>query len=95
MCIYSESPYEWDPKKALLNRRKHGVAFADAVTVFQDERAVTLEDSDPEETRFVTLGLDALGRVIVVAYTWRGDRVRLISARRATPAERRQYEADR
>jgi hypothetical protein len=88
-----EWPYEWDPEKALLNRRKHGVAFPDAVAVFQDECAVTMEDSDPEETRFVTLGLDSLGRVIVVAYTWRGERIRLISARRATPAERRQYEA--
>jgi len=93
MCIYSESPYEWYHEKSLQNRRKHGVAFADAVAVFQDERAVTLEDSDQEETRFVTMGLDSLGRVIVVAYTWRGDRIRLISARRATPAERRQYEA--
>lgn len=94
MCIYSDQAYEWDLHKALLNRRKHGVAFPDAVAVFQDERAVTMEDSDPEETRFVTLGLDSLRRVIVVAYTWRGDRIRLISARRATPAERRQYEAD-
>ena len=94
MYIYSESPYEWGPETALRNRRKHSVAFADAVAVFQDERAVTMEDSDPEETRFVTLGLDSLGRVIVVSYTWRGDQIRLISARRATPAERRQYEAD-
>lgn len=92
MCIYSETPYEWDRRKALLNRRKHGVAFADAVAVFYDACAITLEESMAPEARFITVGLDSLGRVIVVIYTWRGDRIRLISARRATPAERRQYE---
>ena len=87
---------EWDPRKAGANLRKRGVDFADAGTVLHDEQAITItdEDSDDEE-RFVTLGMDALGRVLVVVYTWREDRPRLISARKATPRERRQYEGAR
>ncbi|HEX9849625.1 BrnT family toxin [Candidatus Deferrimicrobium sp.] len=84
--------YEWDPKKAALNHKKHEVSFADAVTVFADDRALTFGDSQPDEERHITLGMDALAQVLVVVYTWRGDRVRIISARRATPNERRQYE---
>lgn len=84
---------QWDPKKAAANLHKHGVDFADAATVFSDERALTLRDERSEEERYITLGLDALGRVLVVVYTWRGDALRLISARKATPRERRQYGA--
>jgi uncharacterized DUF497 family protein len=84
---------EWDPGKARLNARKHGVALADAVAALEDETALTMRDPFPEdEGRWITLGLDALGRVLVVVYTWRGERVRLISARHATPRERRRYE---
>jgi uncharacterized protein len=85
--------FEWDARKASVNRRKHGIAFADATAVFEDERALTVRDdiTAVDETRMLTLGRDALGRVLVVAYTWRGDRIRLISGRRATPTERRQY----
>ena len=84
---------EWDPRKARLNARKHGVQFADSVAVLEDERALTMRDpSAHEEERWVTLGLDALGRALVVVYTWRGERVRLISARKATARERRRYE---
>lgn len=84
---------EWDPRKAKLNARKHGVQFADAVAVLEDERALTVPDpTSDEEERWITVGLDPIGRVIVVAYTWRGDNVRLISARKATPRERRLYE---
>jgi len=87
---------EWDPRKAIANRRKHGVDFADAGTVLHDEQAITIRDeSSDAEDRFVTLGMDALGRVLVVVYTWRGDRPRLISARKATPRERRHYEGTR
>lgn len=84
---------EWDPGKARLNARKHGISFADAVAVLEDEKALTMRDpfSDDEE-RWVTMGLDALGRVLVVVYTWRGESVRLISARKATPREHRRYE---
>jgi len=84
--------YEWDSKKAALNLKKHEVSFADAVTVFADDRALTFGDSQPDEERHITLGMDALAQVLVVVYTWRGDRIRIISARRATPNERRQYE---
>jgi uncharacterized DUF497 family protein len=84
--------YEWDPRKAASNLRKHGVDFADAATVFEDEFALTIDDNDPEEKRFVTIGMDALARVLVVAYTWRGENIRIISARDAGPDERRQYE---
>lgn len=84
---------EWDPRKARLNASKHGVQFADAVAVLEDEQALTMRDPFAnDEERWVTLGLDALGRVLVVVYTWRGERVRLISARKATASERRRYE---
>jgi uncharacterized DUF497 family protein len=83
--------YEWDPNKAKLNQRKHGIAFADAVSVFFDDAAITIEDINPEEERFATLGMDALGRILVVVYTWRDDNIRLISARKATEKERKQH----
>jgi uncharacterized DUF497 family protein len=85
---------EWDARKAAANLKKHGVDFADAATALYDERAITIRDDDEEEERYVTLGLDSLGRVLVVVYTWRGDRPRVISARRATAQERRQYEGN-
>ena len=85
---------EWDPRKAAANLRKHGVDFADAATVLCDERAVTIRDEDADEERYVTIGADATLRILVIVYTWRGDRPRLISARQATPAEREQYEAN-
>jgi len=84
--------FEWDARKAASNLRKHGIDFADAATVLHDELAVTVADEERGDDRFVTIGIDALGRLLVVVYTWRGKRVRLISARRATPLERRQYE---
>ena len=84
---------EWDPRKAAANLKKHGVDFADAVTVLHDEQAITIRDDEGEgdEERFVTIGMDALGNVLVVVYTWRGERPRLISARKAKPREREHY----
>jgi uncharacterized protein len=85
--------YEWDPGKAATNLQKHGVSFADAVSVFSDEFALTTADDLAEEERFVTLGTDAFGRLLVVIYTWRGEQIiRIISARKATRHERTQYE---
>jgi uncharacterized DUF497 family protein len=85
--------YEWDPDKAAANRLKHGITFADAVAVFADDFARTITDAAADEERFLTLGSDAFGRLLVVVYTWRGqDTIRIISARRATPHERRTYE---
>ena len=85
--------YEWDPDKADTNLHKHGVRFADAVAVFSDELALTVPDDFPDEERFLILGTDAFGRLLVVVYTCRGERsIRLISARKATRRERKQYE---
>jgi uncharacterized protein len=87
---------EWDAEKAASNLKNHGVDFADAADVLLDEMALTiLDDSVDEEDRFVTLGLDAIGRLMVVVYRWRGDVLRLISARLATTGERRRYEGKR
>ncbi len=84
--------YEWDPAKAASNHRKHQVDFADAVTAFGDPLAISVPDDRHVEQRFVTIGQDAQGRLLVVAYTWRGPTIRIISARRATSLERRDYE---
>lgn len=84
---------EWDAAKAADNLRKHGVDFAEAATALHDEHALTIKDDRANEQRFVTMGMDALARVLVVVYVWRDDRPRLISARVATPRERQQYEA--
>lgn len=87
--------YEWDRGKAAANRLKHGIDFAEAVTVFSDELARTIDELSADEPRFVTMGTSAAGPILVVAYTWREDRIRVISARAATPSERRAYEGTR
>src|SRR6267378_6075887 len=79
---------EWDA----ANLKKHGVDFADAATVLYDDRAITIRDHHAGEERYVTIGMDALARTLVVVYTWRGNRPRLISAPAATPQERQEYE---
>ncbi len=84
--------YQWDRNKALTNLNKHGVDFADAVSVFSDELAITIFDARFEEERFITIGIDLLSRILVVVYTMRDDEIRLISARKATRNELRQYE---
>lgn len=84
--------YEWDPLKAQTNYTKHDVSFADAVMVFEDEQAITIEDDYPNEHRYITIGSDAFDRVLVVVYTYRQDMIRLISARKATASERRDYQ---
>jgi hypothetical protein len=78
--------------RARPNFRRHRVDFADATTVFEDVRAVTVLDEDLDEERYATIGKDSLGRELVVVYTVRGERIRIISARRATRRERAQYE---
>jgi uncharacterized protein len=85
---------EFDPHKAASNVRKHRVSFAHAEQALRDPMALTIEDPDAVgEQRFVTLGTDSLGRVLVVVHTPRADRVRLISARKASPGESEQYHA--
>ncbi len=85
---------QWDRNKALTNLNKHGIDFADAVSVFSDELALTIFDDRFEEERFITIGMDILSRILVVVYTLRDDEIRLISARKATRNERRQYEEE-
>jgi uncharacterized protein len=92
MYIPFRIDFEWDRRKAEANLAKHGVDFADAVEVLLDALALTVADEDPAEERFVTIGVDGLNRILVVVYTWRGERIRIISARRATRRERTQYE---
>ena len=88
--------YEWDPAKSTANLRKHGVKFSDASMALEDEHALPIPDeSSLEEERFLSLCMDPLGRIIVVVYTWRGQNLRVISARKATRRERAQYEASR
>ncbi len=83
---------EWDEAKAASNLRKHGVDFADAAGVLDDPLALSMPDDDAEEERFIAIGSDFLGRMLVVVYAQRDERIRLISARRATRAERNAYE---
>jgi uncharacterized DUF497 family protein len=71
------------PAEGSCDLKKDGVDFADAVTVLHDEQAITIRDDEGDEERFITIGVDALGKVLVVVYTWRGERPRLISARKA------------
>jgi uncharacterized DUF497 family protein len=88
--------YQWDRGKADLNRKKHGIDFADAVGVFEDDWALTLgEEVVQDEQRFATVGVDFVGRTIVVIYAYRGDDIRIISARTATKAERGTYDERR
>lgn len=84
--------YEWDPRKAAENLSKHGVDFADAVIALEDENALTIEDRDTGELRFKTLGMGPYLKVLYVVHTERSeDCIRIISARRATKHEFKQY----
>jgi hypothetical protein len=86
--------YEWDEKKAKGNRRKHRISFEDAATVFLDPLALTFPDPDHslEEEREITIGRSSGQQVVFVSHCRRGDRVRIISARKTTRGERKQYE---
>jgi len=87
--------FEWDPGKADRNLRKHGIAFAEASTVFGDPLAATIRDPSHSdlELRYVTMGFSSTGNLLIVAHTGDGENVRLISARPATTQERRRYES--
>jgi uncharacterized DUF497 family protein len=86
--------FEWHARKAAANLRKHGVSFDEAATTFGDAHSVAIADPDHSdlETRFILLGRSIRGRLLVVVHAERGANIRLISARDATPAERRTYE---
>ena len=84
---------EWDPTKAESNLRKHEISFADVEPAFYDELALSMPDTfSISEERFILIGRDALSRVLTIAYTYRGEHIRVISARPATKAERKTYE---
>jgi len=86
--------FEWDPEKAAANLRKHGVSFSDAATVFGDPLSHTFFDPDHSATedRCITVGVSRSGTLLVVAHTERGERVRIISARKPTRTERSYHE---
>ena len=86
--------FEWDPKKAEANLRKHGVSFAEGITAFGDPLSMNMADPDhsQDEHRFIVLGISDRYRLLVVSYTERPPRTRIINARLATRHERRQYE---
>ena len=86
--------FEWDPGKAETNLRKHGVAFAEAGTVFGDDLAITVPDPDhsDEEDRFITIGWSNFHRLLIVSHTDRKGNIRIISARELTKTERKEYE---
>ena len=91
----NEMRFAWDEAKAEENRRKHGISFEEASTVFADENARLKHDPDhsEEEDRFLLLGFSAKLRLLIVCHACRenGEVIRIISARKATPNERRQY----
>lgn len=86
--------FEWDPRKARRNLRKHGIDFNEASTVFADTLSITIPDPDhsKDEERWITMGSSNSQRLLVVVHTDEGETSRLISARRADPQERRKYE---
>lgn len=89
--------FEWDPDKEQSNIKKHGVDFVEAATAFGDPLELTISDPDHSvgEFRFLSIAHSSLDRILVVSYTEREDRIRIISARTASPKERRQYESGR
>jgi len=86
--------FEWDEKKARGNLKKHGVSFTEAVSVFRDPLSITVADPmhSESEYRFLDIGISDQGRLLVVSYTERASRIRIISSRQALPTERRAYE---
>lgn len=88
--------FEWNPKKAETNFKKHGVSFEEAASVFFDPLSLTVPDPlhSGEENRFIITGLSDRQRQLVVVHTDRGDKIRVISARLTTPNERRKYEQE-
>ena len=89
--------FEWDEDKAQSNLYKHGISFDEAQTVFTDPLAITIPDPDHsiDEDRFITIGESDKLRILIVVYTERKKKIRLISARKATRAERKKYEEEK
>ena len=86
--------FEWDPRRAAANLRKHGISFEEATTALRDDLALTGRDPDHStgEARYITFGVSSQGRLLVVSHTERGGLIRIISARTATKSQRKIYE---
>jgi uncharacterized protein len=86
--------FEWDPEKARRNHKKHNISFEEAVTVFYDPLSVTFDDPDHSvrERRFITVGFSSHDQLLVISHSERGEAVRIISARPASPRERKRHE---
>jgi len=86
--------FEWDAEKAASNLKKHGVSFEEAATIFNDPRVATISDPDhsEDEERFISIGVSVVGRLLAVMHTFREERLRLISARKAAKSEIKHYE---
>ena len=88
--------FEFDPDKSAENFRKHRIAFSEVEPAFYDDHAQTIEDPDAQgEQRFITLAMDGQGRLLVICFTERGENIRVISARKASPAEAKTYDEKR
>ncbi len=87
---------QWDPQKAQTNVDKHDVSFTEGASVFDDPYSITIDDREHSiaESRFLTIGYSARNRILVVIHTDRDDDIRIISARKATPKERKIYESN-
>ncbi len=88
--------FEWNPNKAALNFEKHGISFQEAATTFKDPLSVTFPDPDHSigESRYIIIGISRFGQILVVAHTDREDKIRIITARKATRQERKFYEEE-
>jgi uncharacterized DUF497 family protein len=86
--------FEWNPDKAESNYEKHQVSFEEAATVFNDLLSITFPDPDHSvgESRYIIIGMSRFGQILIVSHTDRGEKIRIISARKATRQERRFYE---
>ena len=91
MATVEYGDFEWDASKAAQNERKHGVTFPEAMTVFSDPRAIDAPDIF-EPNRFVIIGMSQIARMLFVVFAERGERIRIISARRANAAQRKKYD---
>ena len=88
------SEFQWDEEKAKSNLKKHGVSFEEGATIFNDPMIATILDPDhsKDEERFISIGMSVIRRLLTAIHTYRKDRLRLISARKATKAEKKNYE---
>jgi uncharacterized protein len=89
-----EREYEWDPDKAQTNYEKHGIRFARAIEISEDDRLYVETDTFPFEERFMGIGKDDAGMLLVVVFVWRGERIRIISAWKGNTQEREFYEGE-